>query len=98
MENKIENLSEQDAAAVKAEESKKAEDKKDKKGKKEKKPRRPAKVVLKTWSKGLSKETSRIAWEKKSQVVKDFVVIVVIACILAALFLAIDMIIISIRK
>jgi len=94
MENKIENISTQDATA-KAEESKKAENKKDKK---EKKPRRPAKVVLKTWSKGLSKETSRIAWEKKSQVVKDFVVIVVIACILAALFLAIDMIIISIRK
>jgi len=69
-----------------------------KKAKKEKKQRRPAKVVMKTWSKGIAKETSRISWEKKAQVIKDFVVILVVSCILAALFFGIDMIIISIRK
>ena len=59
------------------------------------KGRRPAKLVLKTWSKGLSKEASRITWEKKRDVAKDFVTIVVIGVILGLVFLAIDLILIS---
>lgn len=62
------------------------------------KGKRPAKLVLKTWSKGLSKETSRITWERKTEVVKDFVTIVVISVILAALFFVVDLIIISLPK
>lgn len=75
-----------------------AEPKKDKKDKKEKKVRRPAKVVLKTWSKGLKKEAGRIAWEKKHDVLKDFVTIVVLCLFFAVIFFAIDMIIVSIPK
>ena len=61
------------------------------------KGRRPAKVVLKTWSKGLGKEARRVTWEKKRDVAKDFVTIVVIGVILALIFLAIDLILISIK-
>ena len=59
---------------------------------------RSAKLVLQTWSKGLGKEANRITWEKKNQVLKDFVTIVVVCAILAIVFFAIDMIIITIRK
>jgi len=72
--------------------------KKEPKEKKEKKPRRPFKVVMKTWSKGLGKEASRVTWEKKSNVAKDFITIIVIAVILALVFFAIDLIILSARK
>lgn len=59
---------------------------------------RSAKLVLQTWSKGLSKEASRITWEKKRDVLKDFITIVVVCVILAIIFFALDMIIITIRK
>lgn len=59
---------------------------------------RPTRVVVRTWSKGLRKEAGRITWEKKEQVIKDFVIIFVVCVILAIVFFALDMILITIRK
>lgn len=70
---------------------------KDEKTKKEKKPRRKFKTVMRVWSKGLSKEAGRVTWEKKRDVLKDFITIVVVCVFLAVVFFAIDMIVITIK-
>lgn len=77
-------------------EAAKADNKKE--DKKEKKQRRPFKVVMKTWSKGLAKEASRIAWEKKHDVLKDFITILVICVILGAIFFGIDAIVVALQN
>ena len=67
------------------------------KEKKEKKPRRKFKTVMRVWSKGLSKEASRVTWENKRDVLKDFITIVIVCVFLAVVFFAIDMIVITIK-
>lgn len=59
---------------------------------------RPSGLVVRTWAKGLSKEANRIAWENKRDVIKDFVTVVIVCVVLALVFFAIDMILISIGK
>lgn len=59
--------------------------------------KRPAGLVMKTWSKGLNKETNRVAWYKRGGVLKDFVTILLVCVFLGIIFFAIDMIIIAIR-
>ncbi len=59
--------------------------------------KRPFGLVMKTWSKGLGKETSRITWHKGKDILKDFVTVILVCAFLAIIFFAIDMIIISIH-
>lgn len=59
--------------------------------------KRPFGLVMKTWSKGLGKETGRITWHNKKGALKDFVTIILVCAFLGLIFFAIDMIIISIR-
>ncbi|MBQ0045798.1 MAG: preprotein translocase subunit SecE [Mycoplasma sp.] len=59
--------------------------------------KRPFGLVMKTWSKGLNKETGRVAWYKKNEGIKDFVTIILVCVFLGVIFFAIDMIIVAIR-
>ena len=60
--------------------------------------KRPFGLVIKTWSKGLSKETGRITWYKKREVAKDFVTIILVCVFLGVIFFAIDMIVIALQS
>ena len=51
---------------------------------------------LKKWFFGVGKEFRRINWLPKNRIFKDFVIVLIICLFLALLFLAIDMILISI--
>lgn len=53
---------------------------------------------LKIWSKGIAKESRRIIWEKKWDIIKNFVTIVVITIILASIFFGIDILLLTIKK
>lgn len=57
---------------------------------------RPFGLVMRTWAKGLGKETGRVAWYKRREILKDFITVVIVCAILAIIFFAIDMIIITI--
>lgn len=57
--------------------------------------KRPFGLVMRTWSKGLSKEAGRVAWYKKNEVLKDFVTIILVCVFLAVIFFAIDMIVVA---
>lgn len=59
--------------------------------------KRPFGLVVRTWSKGLGKESTRITWHSKRGLLKDFITILLVCVFLALIFFAIDMIIISIR-
>lgn len=59
--------------------------------------KRPFGLVMKTWSKGLGKESGRITWHNKRDGLKDFITIVLVCVFLGVIFFAIDMIIIAIR-
>jgi len=95
---KQENVNQAKPEATKVEAAKADNKKEDKKDKKEKKQRRPFKVVMKTWSKGLAKEASRISWEKKHDVLKDFITVVILCVILGAIFFGIDAIIVTLQN
>lgn len=53
---------------------------------------------LKIWSKGTVKEFKRIIWEKKRDIIKDFVTIIVIMIFLASIFFGLDILILTIKK
>ena len=53
---------------------------------------------LKIWSKGITKESKRIIWEKKKDIIKDFITIVIIVIILAFIFFGLDILLLTIKK
>ncbi|XQP55200.1 MAG: preprotein translocase subunit SecE [Mycoplasmoidaceae bacterium] len=59
--------------------------------------KRPFGLVMRTWSKGLGKESGRITWHNKRGALKDFITIILVCVFLGLIFFAIDMIIISIH-
>ena len=53
---------------------------------------------LKIWSKGITKESKRIIWEKKRDIIKDFITIVIIVIFFAFIFFGLDILLLTIKK